>query len=182
MHIDWWTIALQTVNFVILVWLLQRFLYRPVLRDDRRAQGRDRSGNTTTPRRRRSKAAAHLAASRRPRRQGIAGRARGGAQGGRDAGAGGGGGAPRPGRARGAGACSTRRARRWRRSANARSTKRADAALDLGAGCRAAARSPTCRMQLRAEAWIERDRAASRRARRSRSATRCAASSPTAMR
>lgn len=31
MHIDWWTIGLQTVNFVILVWLLQRFLYRPVL-------------------------------------------------------------------------------------------------------------------------------------------------------
>lgn len=32
MHIDWWTFALQTVNFAILVWLLQRFLYRPVLR------------------------------------------------------------------------------------------------------------------------------------------------------
>lgn len=31
MHIDWWTFALQTVNFLILVWLLQRFLYRPVL-------------------------------------------------------------------------------------------------------------------------------------------------------
>jgi len=27
----WWTIALQTVNFLLLVWLLQRFLYRPVL-------------------------------------------------------------------------------------------------------------------------------------------------------
>ncbi|HUN76370.1 MAG TPA: hypothetical protein VMU40_17795 [Steroidobacteraceae bacterium] len=40
MHIDWYTLALQTVNFAILVWLLQRFLYRPVLRmvDARRAQ------------------------------------------------------------------------------------------------------------------------------------------------
>ena len=32
MHLDWWTIALQTVNFAVLVWLLHRFLYRPVLR------------------------------------------------------------------------------------------------------------------------------------------------------
>ena len=40
MHFDWSTFALQTVNFVILVWLLQRFLYKPVLRmvDARRAQ------------------------------------------------------------------------------------------------------------------------------------------------
>lgn len=30
MQIDWWTLALQAVNFLILVWLLQRFLYRPV--------------------------------------------------------------------------------------------------------------------------------------------------------
>jgi F-type H+-transporting ATPase subunit b len=39
MHFDWSTFALQTVNFAILVWLLHRFLYRPVLRllDDRRA-------------------------------------------------------------------------------------------------------------------------------------------------
>lgn len=32
MHVDWWTLALQTVNVLILVWLLQRFLYRPVMR------------------------------------------------------------------------------------------------------------------------------------------------------
>jgi F-type H+-transporting ATPase subunit b len=40
MRIDWYTLALQTVNFAVLVWLLQRFLYRPVLRtvDLRRAQ------------------------------------------------------------------------------------------------------------------------------------------------
>jgi F-type H+-transporting ATPase subunit b len=40
MHFDWWTLGLQTVNFAILVWLLQRFLYKPVLRmiDARRAE------------------------------------------------------------------------------------------------------------------------------------------------
>ncbi len=39
MHFDWWTLALQTVNFGVLVWLLHRFLYKPVLRmiDERRA-------------------------------------------------------------------------------------------------------------------------------------------------
>ncbi|HLY58867.1 MAG TPA: hypothetical protein VKS60_25115 [Stellaceae bacterium] len=31
MHLDWSTLALQTVNFAVLVWLLHRFLYRPVL-------------------------------------------------------------------------------------------------------------------------------------------------------
>ena len=31
MSIDWWTLGLQTANFLVLVWLLQRFLYRPVL-------------------------------------------------------------------------------------------------------------------------------------------------------
>jgi F-type H+-transporting ATPase subunit b len=30
MHIDWWTLALQTVNVLILIWLLARFLFRPV--------------------------------------------------------------------------------------------------------------------------------------------------------
>ncbi len=40
MAIDWWTFGLQTVNFLVLVWLLQRFLYRPVLAavDRRRAE------------------------------------------------------------------------------------------------------------------------------------------------
>ena len=40
MHLDWWTLALQTVNFAILVWLLHRFLYKPVLRmiDARKAE------------------------------------------------------------------------------------------------------------------------------------------------
>ncbi len=31
MHIDWWTLALQTINVLILVWLLARFFYRPVV-------------------------------------------------------------------------------------------------------------------------------------------------------
>jgi F-type H+-transporting ATPase subunit b len=31
MKLDWWTIGLQTVNFIVLVWLLNRFLYKPVL-------------------------------------------------------------------------------------------------------------------------------------------------------
>ncbi|MEI9963907.1 MAG: hypothetical protein WDM92_03620 [Caulobacteraceae bacterium] len=31
MHLDPWTLALQAANFLVLVWLLQRFLYRPVL-------------------------------------------------------------------------------------------------------------------------------------------------------
>ncbi len=30
MQINWWTLALQAINFLVLVWLLQRFLYRPV--------------------------------------------------------------------------------------------------------------------------------------------------------
>lgn len=31
MHIDWWTLALQTVNVLILVWLLARFFFRPIM-------------------------------------------------------------------------------------------------------------------------------------------------------
>lgn len=40
MRFDGWTLALQTVNFAILVWLLRRFLYQPVLRaiDARRTE------------------------------------------------------------------------------------------------------------------------------------------------
>ncbi|MCR8549920.1 F0F1 ATP synthase subunit delta [Salipiger sp. P9] len=32
MTIDWWTLGLQTVNAVVLVWILARFLFRPVSR------------------------------------------------------------------------------------------------------------------------------------------------------
>ncbi|HYD71411.1 hypothetical protein [Azospirillum sp.] len=31
MHLDGWTLLLQAVNFLVLVWLLRHFLYRPVL-------------------------------------------------------------------------------------------------------------------------------------------------------
>src|SRR5574337_623421 len=31
MSIDWITVAAQIVNFLVLVWLLKRFLYRPIL-------------------------------------------------------------------------------------------------------------------------------------------------------
>jgi len=30
MHIDWWTLALQTINVVVLIWLMSRFLFRPI--------------------------------------------------------------------------------------------------------------------------------------------------------
>ncbi|MCH5375382.1 MAG: F0F1 ATP synthase subunit delta [Planctomycetes bacterium] len=30
MTIDWWTLALQTINFLVVVWLLSKFLYRPI--------------------------------------------------------------------------------------------------------------------------------------------------------
>ncbi|MBN9671378.1 hypothetical protein [Roseibium aggregatum] len=30
MHLDWWTLGLQTVNVVVLLWILKRFLFRPV--------------------------------------------------------------------------------------------------------------------------------------------------------
>src|SRR5271157_3874975 len=31
MHIDWWTLALQAVNALVLIWLLAHFLFRPVV-------------------------------------------------------------------------------------------------------------------------------------------------------
>ena len=31
MLIDWFTVAAQAVNFLLLVWLLKRFLHKPVL-------------------------------------------------------------------------------------------------------------------------------------------------------
>ena len=32
MIIDWFTVGAQTLNFIILVWLMKRFLYKPILR------------------------------------------------------------------------------------------------------------------------------------------------------
>ena len=39
MRIDWWTLALQTVNVIVLIWILGKFLFRPVVAiiDERRA-------------------------------------------------------------------------------------------------------------------------------------------------
>jgi F-type H+-transporting ATPase subunit b len=31
MLIDWFTVSAQTLNFLILVWLMKRFLYQPIL-------------------------------------------------------------------------------------------------------------------------------------------------------
>lgn len=31
MRIDWWTLALQTINVLVLVWILARFFFRPVV-------------------------------------------------------------------------------------------------------------------------------------------------------
>jgi F-type H+-transporting ATPase subunit b len=47
MQIDWLTVAAQAVNFLVLVWLLQRFLYGPITRAmARREQGiKDRLGD-----------------------------------------------------------------------------------------------------------------------------------------
>ncbi len=30
MRIDWWTLALQTINVIVLIWILARFFFRPV--------------------------------------------------------------------------------------------------------------------------------------------------------
>jgi F-type H+-transporting ATPase subunit b len=40
MQIDWLTVAAQIVNFLVLVWLLKRFLYRPVMDAMARREGR----------------------------------------------------------------------------------------------------------------------------------------------
>ena len=40
MLIDWFTVCAQAVNFLILIWLLKRFLYKPILHAiDERAKG-----------------------------------------------------------------------------------------------------------------------------------------------
>ena len=62
MHFDWSTLALQTVNFAILVWLLHRFLYKPVLRmiDARRAEVEKQYADAKTAE---AEAMEHLAAA-----------------------------------------------------------------------------------------------------------------------
>ena len=60
MHLDWWTIALQTINFAVLVFLLHRFLYKPVLRliDARKAEVQHQYDEASAAE---EKAKAHLA-------------------------------------------------------------------------------------------------------------------------
>jgi F-type H+-transporting ATPase subunit b len=51
-QIDWLTVAAQIVNFLVLVWLLQRFLYRPISAAMRRREARieDRLAQARTTR------------------------------------------------------------------------------------------------------------------------------------
>ncbi len=77
MHIDWWTLALQAINFLVLVWLLSRFLYRPVQRviAERRAlaeaalkAAEEREAAAEEARRKYEEALAQFEAERRKRR------------------------------------------------------------------------------------------------------------------
>ena len=51
MHIDWWTLALQTVNVLVLIWILGRFFFRPVADLVAKRQAETRKGCSPTPRR-----------------------------------------------------------------------------------------------------------------------------------
>lgn len=66
MQIDWWTLALQTVNFAVLAWLLHRFLYKPVLGmiDKRRADVDQRFSKADEARNAAEEEVARLAAER----------------------------------------------------------------------------------------------------------------------
>jgi F-type H+-transporting ATPase subunit b len=52
MLIDWFTVGAQVVNFIILVWLMKRYLYQPILRaiDAREQQIADQIAGATTQR------------------------------------------------------------------------------------------------------------------------------------
>ncbi len=154
MQFDWSTFALQTVNFAILVWLLHRFLYKPVLRlvdaapqRNRQAVRRRASGRGGGDRRR---LAAIDDRARRHRR-----RTRGGID--RSGGAGGDSsprrGAPR--RSETPPLCSTERARRWPTSVPRFSPRRAARRL-ISAADIAGRLLADVPLKLRADAWIER--------------------------
>jgi len=61
MDIDWITVSAQIVNFLILVWLLKRFLYQPVIRamDQREKRITDQIGDAESRERLADEAAAH---------------------------------------------------------------------------------------------------------------------------
>ncbi len=51
MPIDWFTVGAQALNFLILVWLMKRFLYKPILNAiDAGRNGLQRNSPTPTPR------------------------------------------------------------------------------------------------------------------------------------
>lgn len=66
MKIDAWTLALQAINFVVLVYLLRRFLYRPVMRaiDARKARTEAAIGEATAAKASAETARSGLAAQR----------------------------------------------------------------------------------------------------------------------
>ena len=72
MHFDWSTLALQTVNFAILVWLLHRFLYKPVLRHGRCAPRRGRRSSMREARTAEAQATDSARRGREAERAGIA--------------------------------------------------------------------------------------------------------------
>jgi F-type H+-transporting ATPase subunit b len=85
MHFDGWTLALQTVNIVVLVWLLARFLYRPLLAlaDQRQAGVRkllDEAERTRLEVDQLNAQAAALVAANRTERERLATEARAAAQ------------------------------------------------------------------------------------------------------
>ncbi len=67
MHLDAWTLALQTVNVLVLVWLLARFLFRPVaaLIAERRAAAEKLLDDAAAAKQQADAAAAEMAARRR---------------------------------------------------------------------------------------------------------------------
>lgn len=72
MQIDWLTTAAQIVNFLVLVWLLQHFLYRPITRAMRRREARieERLAEARKTREEAEEVADHLAAERRELEEG----------------------------------------------------------------------------------------------------------------
>ncbi len=71
MRIDWWTLAFQAINFLVLAWLLQRFLYEPVMRvvAARQAESDRLIGDAEAGRRKAAKIEAEVAQRRDAMRQ-----------------------------------------------------------------------------------------------------------------
>ena len=45
MQIDWWTLGLQTINFLVVIWLLSHFLYRPIRRTIEEREAADQAAS-----------------------------------------------------------------------------------------------------------------------------------------